>query len=146
MLLQLLHVDTPLEKVAQGTTLTLPPNTPSMEHFSIIAHCLQQEKAVSLTQVKSMLEYILWGPNNLTLASDSDVDCRSIESTPSESILQRWLDLERATVLNNLIRTQGLWNIELTVFEEYHLLFLVRTSAHGLKEASAYIHNESTNF
>ena len=35
----------------------------------------------------------------------------------------------KTTVLNNLIRTQGLWNIQLTVYEEYHLLFLVRTCA-----------------
>ena len=56
--------------------------------------------------------------------------------------MQRWLDLERATVLNNLIRTQGLWNIQLTVYEEYHLLFLVRTCAKMLREASLLFDSE----
>ena len=52
------------------------------------------------------------------------------------------LMVERATVLNNLIRTQGLWNIQLTVYEEYHLLFLVRTCAKMLREASLLFESE----
>ena len=81
-------------------------------------------------QVKSMLEYMLWGPSDITM------------SQSREQGLQRWLDLERATVLNNLIRTQGLWNIELTIFEEYHLLFLVQTCAKMLHEASLLFESE----
>ena len=81
-------------------------------------------------QVKSMLEYMLWGPSDITM------------SQSREQGLQRWLDLERATVLNNLIRTQGLWNIELTIFEEYHLLFLVQTCAKMLLEASLLFESE----
>jgi hypothetical protein len=42
-------------------------------------------------QVKSMLEYMLWGPSDITM------------SQSREQGLQRWLDLERATVLNNLV-------------------------------------------
>ena len=48
---------------------------------------------------------------------------------------QRWLDLERATVLHGLVRTRA----ELTVFEEWHLMFLVRTNAKILAEASALL-------
>nr|CAD7264135.1 unnamed protein product [Timema shepardi] len=84
-------------------------------------------------QVKSVLEFSLWGPADVTLALDRDL------------ALQRWLDLERATVLHGLVRTR----VELTAFEECHLLFLVRTSAKMMCEASmlldSYKQPETTN-
>lgn len=49
-----------------------------------------------------------------------------------EVTLQRWLDLERANVLHALVRTRA----PLTVTDEYQLLFLVRTSAKIMGEAS----------
>merc|ERR1712037_136308 len=93
--------------------------------------------SVSLGQVKSMLEYMLWGPSDIIFDLKTGREAES-----REEALQRWLDLERATVLNNLIRTQGLWNIQLTVYEEYHLLFLVRTCAKMLREASLLFESE----
>nr|CAD7602718.1 unnamed protein product [Timema genevievae] len=84
-------------------------------------------------QVKSVLEFSLWGPADVTLALDRDL------------ALQRWLDLERATVLHGLVRTR----VELTSFEECHLLFLVRTSAKMMCEASMLLDSnkqpETTN-
>jgi hypothetical protein len=80
-----------------------------------------------------MLEYMLWWPDDITLTQ------------PREQGLQHWLDLERASVLNNLIRTRGLWNIELTIFEEYHLLFLVQTCAKMMLESSMMFKNDETS-
>merc|ERR1711885_76845 len=99
---------------------------PSVSMFSTMASILSQggPGGVSLGQVKSMLEFMLWGPSDIIFDFKMGREAES-----REEALQRWLDLERATVLNNLIRTQGLWNIHLTVYEEYHLLFLVRTCA-----------------
>lgn len=125
------------------TNVKLPNTLPSYEAFSIMAQILQQEKAVSLSKVKSILEYMLWGPSDIIFETKSGPKER-------EQALQRWLDLERATVLNNLIKTQGLCHTELTVFEEYHLLFLVRTCAKMLREASMLLDSqfkaETTNF
>lgn len=73
-------------------------------------------------QVKSILEYSLWGPSDATLGNLQD----------RELVLQRWLDLERATVLHALVRAKA----PLTVTDEYQLLFLVRTSAKIMCEAS----------
>lgn len=49
-----------------------------------------------------------------------------------EVALQRWLDLERANVLHALVKTKT----ALAVIDEYQLLFLVRTTAKIISEAS----------
>lgn len=76
-----------------------------------------------LTQVKSVLEFSLWGPADATLGGPRE----------RELALQRWLDLERATVLHALVRSA---RAQLTCTDEYQLLFLVRTSAKIMCEAS----------
>ncbi|XP_015598904.1 PHD finger protein rhinoceros isoform X2 [Cephus cinctus] len=88
----------------------------------LIQELLIREKAVTLSQVKSVLEFSLWGPADTTLGGPRE----------REVVLQRWLDLERATVLHALVRARA----PLTVTDEYHLLFLVRTSAKMMCEAS----------
>ncbi|XP_076677123.1 uncharacterized protein LOC143373614 isoform X3 [Andrena cerasifolii] len=88
----------------------------------LIQELLMREKAVTLSQVKSVLEFSLWGPADVTLGGPRD----------REVTLQRWLDLERANVLHALVRTRA----PLTVTDEYQLLFLVRTSAKIMGEAS----------
>ena len=117
--------------------VVLPEITPSVGMFRTMAELLQVDgSSMALGQVKSMLEYMLWGPSDIAF----EVGNQNQESR--EQALQRWLDLERATVLHNLIRTQGLWRIHLTVFEEYHLLFLVQTCAKMLHEASLLFESE----
>ncbi|XP_076296037.1 uncharacterized protein LOC143216652 isoform X1 [Lasioglossum baleicum] len=88
----------------------------------LIQELLMREKAVTLSQVKSVLEFSLWGPADVTLGGPRE----------REVTLQRWLDLERANVLHALVRTRS----SLTVTDEYQLLFLVRTSAKIMSEAS----------
>ena len=136
-MLMLFQVKDPVQKaiLSNSRPPMLPELTPSVGMFQSMAEILQQNStSMALGQVKSMLEYMLWGP------SDIAFEVTSQESR--EKSLQRWLDLERATVLNNLIRTQGLWRIHLTVFEEYHLLFLVQTCAKMLHEASLLFESE----
>lgn len=88
----------------------------------VIQELLMREKAVTLSQVKSVLEFSLWGPADVTFGGPRE----------REVTLQRWLDLERANVLHALVRTRA----PLTVTDEYQLLFLVRTSAKIMGEAS----------
>ncbi|KAJ9579553.1 hypothetical protein L9F63_004738 [Diploptera punctata] len=106
---------------------------PSSSLTTVLKDLLQQERAVSLSQVKSVLEFSLWGPADVVLGPDR------------EMVLQRWLDLERATVLQGLVRSR----IDLTALEECHLLFLVRTSAKTMCEASFLLDSsnpETTSF
>ncbi|XP_029164013.1 uncharacterized protein LOC114935355 isoform X2 [Nylanderia fulva] len=88
----------------------------------LIQDLLIREKAVTLSQVKSILEFSLWGPADVPLGGPRE----------REGALQRWLDLERANVLHALVKTKA----ALTVIDEYQLLFLVRTTAKIMSEAS----------
>lgn len=96
----------------------------------LISDLLRSERAVSLSQVKSVLEFSLWGPMDVALGTPL---------SDRELVLERWLDLERATVLHGLVHTR----VELTAFEECHLLFLVRTAAKMLCEASVLLDSSS---
>lgn len=96
----------------------------------VIQELLMREKAVTLSQVKSVLEFSLWGPADVTLGGPRD----------REVTLQRWLDLERANVLHALVRTRT----PLTVTDEYQLLFLVRTSAKIMGQASLLLDEQRT--
>ena len=134
-MLMLFQVESPvLQATKSEVTPKLPELTPSVGMFRSMADILRFSSSMALGQVKSMLEYMLWGPSDIAFEV-------STQETREQS-LQRWLDLERATVLHNLIRTQGLWRIHLTVFEEYHLLFLVQTCAKMLHEASLLFESE----
>lgn len=89
----------------------------------LLKEVLQDERAISLNQAKSVLEFMLWGP--LDVVQGVPVDERELS-------LQRWLDLERATVLHGLVRTR----VQLNVFEQLHLMFLVRSTAKAMCDAS----------
>ncbi|KAI4491723.1 hypothetical protein M0804_003115 [Polistes exclamans] len=96
----------------------------------LVQELLLREKAVTLSQVKSLLEFSLWGPDDVTtfgLAKEREVT------------LQRWLDLERATILHALVRTRA----PLAITDEYQLLFLVRTSAKMMCEASILLDEQN---
>ena len=104
--------------------------------FRRVSDLLVRGSSVALGQVKSMLEYSLWGPADLVAFSTSGDQEQSASMRETE--LQRWVDLERATVLNKVIRSQGFSGkpVDLAVYEEYQLLFLVQTCAKMLHEAS----------
>ena len=104
--------------------------------FRRVSDLLVRGSSVALGQVKSMLEYSLWGPADLAAFSTSGDQEQSASMRETE--LQRWVDLERATVLNKVIRSQGFSGkpVDLAVYEEYQLLFLVQTCAKMLHEAS----------
>ena len=72
------------------------------------------------------LEFTMFGPAADMIDGDPD---------PMD-MFQRWLDVERASALNELIRTQGLWRVKLSVMEEFRLSFLISTSPHHLLDTS----------
>ncbi|XP_059053002.1 uncharacterized protein LOC131847434 isoform X2 [Achroia grisella] len=96
----------------------------------LLKEVLHEERAISLNQAKSVLEFMLWGP--LDVVQGVPVDERELS-------LQRWLDLERATVLHGLVRTR----VHLNVFEQLHLMFLVRSTAKVMCDASVLLEKAS---
>lgn len=91
----------------------------------------QTDKLYSLIQQRAdhvipYLEFALFGPTDELMDNDPE---------PLDTF-QRWLDVERASVLNELIRTQGLWRVKLSILEEFRLSFLVSTSPQRLLDTS----------
>ncbi|KAJ3641762.1 hypothetical protein Zmor_028241 [Zophobas morio] len=103
---------------------------PTARITPLIQSLLKNERAVTLTQVKSILEFCLWGPSDVALGSTI---------RERELALQRWLDLQRATVLHGLVCTR----VQLTVYEECHLFFLVRSNARMMCDASLLLESSS---
>ncbi|XP_008557538.2 probable serine/threonine-protein kinase ndrD isoform X1 [Microplitis demolitor] len=99
--------------------------------FPIIKQLLIRERAVSLSQVKAVLEYSLWGPPHSVLGAWKE----------REIILQRWLDLERANVLHALIKK----HTPLTVADEYQLAFLIHTTGKIMCEASVLLDEQRSD-
>lgn len=112
--------------------LTATKLMPHCKFTPLMQSLLNNEKALSLTQVKSLLEFSLWGPSDIALG---------VTIKERELTLQRWLDLQRATVLHGLVCTK----VQLTVYEECHLLFLVRSSAKMMSEASLLLESSYNN-
>lgn len=73
-----------------------------------------------------MLEYILWGP------ADVDINGGVRER---EMILQRWMDLSRATALRSLAGRR----FDMNISDECHLIFLIRSNARTVLDASQII-------
>lgn len=103
---------------------------PSNKLSSLLLDLLKKEKSVSLSQVKSILEFTLWGPWDVV---------SGLPINERELSLQRWLDLERATVLHGLVQTR----VQLNVFEQSHLMFLVRSNSKIMCDTSFLL--ESSN-
>lgn len=99
---------------------------PGDKFTPLLKDMLQEERAISLNQAKSALEFMLWGPLDVV---------QGVPVAERELSLQRWLDLERATVLHGLVRTR----VQLNVFEQLHLMFLVRSTAKAMCDASVLL-------
>ncbi|TMW44722.1 hypothetical protein DOY81_010198 [Sarcophaga bullata] len=118
--------DEPMGTLCKCAHIALTEMLPATKMTPILANILLQERSESLSKSKSVLEFILWGPSDVALTG-------SIKER--ETALQRWLDLERATVLHGLVRSR----VELTVYDECHLMFLVRSTAKIMNDAAKII-------
>ncbi|XP_036216996.2 serine-rich adhesin for platelets isoform X1 [Bactrocera oleae] len=118
--------DEPMGTLCKCAHIALTELLPSTKITPILADILLQERAESLSKSKSVLEFVLWGPSDVVLSGSTK---------ERELALQRWLDLERATVLHGLVRTR----VELTVYDECHLMFLVRSTAKMMNDAAKIV-------
>ncbi|XP_055920971.1 uncharacterized protein LOC129952423 [Eupeodes corollae] len=118
--------DEPMGTLCRCAHIALSEMLPSTKMTSILADILLQERSESLSKAKAVLEFVLWGPSDVILSGSTK---------ERELALQRWLDLERATVLHGLVRTR----VELTIYDECHLMFLVRSNAKMMNDAAKIV-------
>ncbi|KAG4073102.1 hypothetical protein HA402_009521 [Bradysia odoriphaga] len=116
----------PMGTLCQCAHYALTSILPATKLTSTLTKILLKDRSESLSRVKSVLEYALWGPSDVPLNGTNK---------ERELALQRWLDLERATILHGLVRSR----VELSAYDECHLMFLVRSSAKIMSEASAIL-------
>lgn len=122
----------PLGTLCMCASKALSLLQPSAKTTPLLQSLLNNERAVTLTQVKSILEFCLWGPSDVALGTTI---------RERELGLQRWLDLQRATVLHGLVCAR----VQLTVYEECHLFFLVRSNARMMCDASLLLESSKMN-
>ncbi|KAK3865531.1 hypothetical protein Pcinc_028871 [Petrolisthes cinctipes] len=114
----------------RGDPSSLPPPAP------LLLHLLHQERSGSLTQVKRVLEVLLFGPDNWPGEDVDDHDSDPEDSQAAEeAALERWLDLERAKLLHTLTRGPPASR----VLAKFHLLFLIRANPRALRETLALL-------
>lgn len=99
---------------------------PETKLTPILSHLLDQERSDTLSKTKSVLEYVLWGPADVAING---------KTKERETTLQRWLDLSRATALRSLAGNK----IDLTIYDECHLIFLIRSNSKTMLDASQII-------
>lgn len=116
----------PMGTLCQCVHTALVSMLPQTKYTAVLAKILLRDRSESLSRAKAVLEYALWGPSDVSLDGTS---------REREQALQRWLDLERATILHGLVRSRA----DLSVYDECHLMFLVRSSAKTMSEASAIL-------
>ncbi|XP_075223294.1 uncharacterized protein LOC142325424 isoform X2 [Lycorma delicatula] len=105
-----------------GSLRTMP--LPS--HLLVLLNKLiSEKKPTSVLLAKAILELWLWGP-------PSDISVDSL--TERQNVIQRWLDLERANVLQSLLMSCPL-PLKLNTYDHCHLLFLVQTNAKIINDA-----------
>lgn len=129
-----------------GVRALLPSAPPTGLLTSLLgAEAQVGAEAESLSRAKAVLEFWLWGPAGPVGVGPSpimhrgrDADKDSELHSEREAALQRWLDLERATVLHRLVcaRAAAGPSHRLAIPQQSHLLFLVHTSAKTMSEAS----------
>lgn len=116
----------PMGTLCQCAHAALTTMLPHTKLTATLTQILLKDRSESLSRTKSVLEFALWGPSDVALNGSA---------REREMALQRWLDLERATILHGLVRSR----VELSVYDECHLMFLVRSSAKTMCEASAVL-------
>lgn len=116
----------PTGTLCQCARTALTTMLPPTKLTAILNSILVKDRSESLSKVKAVLEYALWGPSDVPLGGSNK---------ERELALQRWLDLERATILHGLVRSR----VELSVYDECHLIFLIRTSSKMMSEAASIL-------
>lgn len=92
--------------------------------FKTAISLLSEEKAVSLSQTKTLFECFLWEITRVLkcLEDSEDVD----------NVLHRWLDIKRANYIKNIYDDENVCDINIQ--SEYYSQFLLRTSIRNVRE------------
>lgn len=97
--------------------------------FETAFSLLSEEKAVSLSQTKTLFECYLWGVTKVLESLQKSDDC--------DSILHRWLDIERSNCIKLMVNDEE--SSDLNVQNEYYSQFLIRSNVRNIREVASYL-------
>ena len=132
-LLALTGVPEPLEAAKSGRPVSLQPP----EFGALVRQLLgnNSNSCSSLAEVRSILEFILWGPSPEFKATNVHFMRENLGQ-----VFVRWLHLERAAVLNGIVSSEGgLRTVTLDLWAKAQLRFLVTTDAAKMEMASRWM-------
>lgn len=127
---------------SSSSSLLLLLQPPLPEEFSALFGLLQKPDA-NLDEARDILEFMLWGPSQDSLFLSENL----------EQVFARWLHLERAAMLNDIVSGEGgLREVSLSAWKEAQLRFLVQTDAEKMAAAARWVvmmqnnnHEENAN-
>lgn len=100
----------------------------SRKVFESAFSLLSEEKAVSLSQTKTLFECYLWGVTKVLESLQNSDDC--------DGILHRWLDIERSSCIKCIVNDES---NDINIQNEYYSQFLMRTTVRSVREVASYL-------
>lgn len=95
--------------------------------FDSAINLFVEEKAVSLSQTKTLFESFLWDVTKIIESFE--------ESDDIDNILHRWFDIKRVNYIKNIIDDENDINVQSDLYSQ----FLLRTSVRNIKEVISYL-------
>ncbi|XP_054716126.1 uncharacterized protein LOC129225677 [Uloborus diversus] len=99
-------------------------STMTRKVYQAVISVLSEEKAISLSQTKVLLECFLWGITKVIESSDDADDI--------EAMFHRWIDIERSNYVKNMVNDEP--KTDINTQNEYFSQFLIRTSVRNIRE------------
>lgn len=127
LLFQLLGIQTPEEFVLVSAEKF--SSEMARKVFEGAISLFMEEKAVSLSQTKTLFESFLWDVTRVIESLD--------ESDDIDSVLHRWFDIKRVNYIKGVIDDENACDIN--VQSEHYSQFLLRTSVRNIKEVIPYM-------
>ncbi|XP_041355428.1 proteoglycan 4-like [Gigantopelta aegis] len=104
-------------------------NIQTVEMIKTLRAMLEPRKIECLAQVRSVVEYILWGPNK-------DPTVEEVTRSSLEQDMSSWLEAERAMAVSQFAKNSNGFASGLSLDEYYRLKFLLKSSATSLAESA----------
>lgn len=117
-----------IQAIDDSVLITKFSSNMSRKVFETAFSLLSEEKAVSLSQTKTLFECYLWGVTKVLESLQNSDDC--------DSILHRWLDIERSNCIKCIVNEDS---NDINMQNEYYSQFLIRTTVRNIREVASYL-------
>lgn len=141
-LLQSHHLSQELRSALRGS-LESQAQDQQQQHHPLSSSCSSTTSTPTCWQVtRDLLNFALWGPMTNVLFEYLNDELEGSSGVLNEDDLLKWLNVERAQMLQSILQTQGLRDVSLPIDEITRLRYLVGTTHAALKKALALLKSQ----